>query len=252
MLAAFKERMKQGERLIGAFVCLPVPESAEIMAELGYDWLILDTEHGPYDTLVAQRMVQAVAGRCACIVRIPSSDEVWIKKALDTGAEGVLVPLVNTAEAARRVAAACRYAPQGTRGMGGARCHRYGAGFQEYVAHANERVTVIVQAEHAEAVANIEAIAAVPGIDGIFIGPYDLSASMGRPGRLDDPEVQAGIRRIREATLKAGLALGIYCDTAETAGRYMPQGFSLIGLATDLAYLIRAAGSALAQARESI
>jgi 2-dehydro-3-deoxyglucarate aldolase/4-hydroxy-2-oxoheptanedioate aldolase len=248
----FKQRVKQGEKLIGAFVCLPVPESAEIFAELGYDWLILDTEHGPYGTLTVQRMVQAVAGRSACIVRIPSNEEVWIKKALDTGADGVLVPLVNTAEVAGRVAAACRYAPAGTRGMGGARCHRYGAGFQDYVDRAEEKVSVIVQAEHAEAVANIEAIAAVPGIDGIFIGPYDLSASLGKPGRIDAPEVQATIRKVREATLAAGLALGIYCDTADTAARYLGQGFTLIGMSTDLACLIRAAGQALEQARRAV
>jgi 2-dehydro-3-deoxyglucarate aldolase/4-hydroxy-2-oxoheptanedioate aldolase len=248
MLTDFKLRLTRGERLIGPFVCLPCPESAEIMAELGFDWLILDTEHGPYDTLTAQRLAQAAA-RCPCVVRVASNEEVWIKKALDIGAAGVLVPLVNTAEVAARVARACRYAPAGTRGMGGARAQRYGLAFEAYIAAANEGLAVIVQAEHIEAVENIEAIVAVPGIDAIFIGPYDLSASMGKPGLIDDPAVRAAIDRVRDATLKAGLKLGIYCGDAPAARAFLAQGFTLIGMSTDLNYLAGAAGAALAGVR---
>lgn len=252
MLTGFAQRLRRGETLIGAFICLPAPESAEIFAVLGYDWLILDTEHGPFGPLTAQRMIQAAGGRCGCVVRVPALDEVWIKKALDTGADGVLVPLVNTAEEARRAAAACRYAPAGTRGMGGARCHHYGAKFAEYVAAANESLAVIVQAEHALAVRHIEAIAAVPGVDAVFVGPYDLSASLGKPGRLDDPEVTAAIGRIRDAVRRAGRGLGIYCGSAAEAVRYRGQGFTLIGLGTDLAHLTRAAAAELEHARGRI
>ncbi len=251
MLTDFKERLAQGGAFIGAFVCLPCPESAELLAEIGYDWLILDTEHGPYGVLEAQRALQAVARRCPCVVRVPANDDVWIKKALDIGAAGVLVPLVNTAAMAAQVARACRYAPAGTRGMGLARAHRYGAGFQDYVARANDRVAVIVQAEHIEAVENIEAIVAVPGIDAIFVGPYDLSASMGKPGQIDDPGVQAAIGRVRDAALAAGVRLGIYCSDGQAARSFLRQGYSLIGLSTDLNYLAQAAGDALAAARST-
>ena len=250
MLTDFKARLTRGEHLIATFLCLPCPESAEIMAELGFDWLILDTEHGPYDTLTAQRLAQAAVRR-PCVVRVASNEEVWIKKALDIGAAGVLVPLVNTAEVAGRVARACRYAPAGTRGMGGARAQRYGLGFEEYVAGANDKLAVIVQAEHIEAVENIEAIAAVPGIDAIFVGPYDLSASMGRPGRIDDPAVREAVERVRVATLEAGLRLGIYCGDAASARERLAQGFTLIGLSTDLNHLAAAAGSALASVRSA-
>jgi 2-dehydro-3-deoxyglucarate aldolase/4-hydroxy-2-oxoheptanedioate aldolase len=250
MLTDFKSRLTQGEALIGAFICLPSPESAELFAELGYDWLIIDTEHGPYGELTAQRMLQAVGRRCPAVVRVPSNEDVWIKKALDIGAAGVLVPLVNTPETARRVSRACRYAPEGTRGMGGARAHRYGIGFQSYVTGANRAVAAIIQAEHIEAVENIEAIADVPGIDAIFVGPYDLSASMGKPGQVNDPEVQAAVRKIRDATLRAGLRLGIYCSDPESARDFVRQGFTLIGMSTDLNYLFQSAGAALAAVRK--
>lgn len=249
MVTDFKERLVRGETFIGAFVCLPCPESAELLAEIGYDWLVLDTEHGPYGPLEAQRALQAVGRRCPCVVRVPASDDVWIKKALDIGAAGVLVPMVNTAAAAARVARACKYAPAGTRGMGLARAHGYGAGFEEYVAQANDRIAVIVQAEHIEAVENIEAIVRVPGLDAIFVGPYDLSASMGKPGQVSDPDVQAAIRRVRDAALAAGVQLGIYCSDAKAARGFVRQGYTLIGMSTDLNYLAQAAGDALTAAR---
>jgi 2-dehydro-3-deoxyglucarate aldolase/4-hydroxy-2-oxoheptanedioate aldolase len=249
MLTDFKDRLKRRETFIGAFVCLPSPESAEIFAELGYDWLIIDTEHGPFDSLTAQRMLQAVGKRCPCVVRVPSNEDVWIKKALDIGSAGVLVPLVNSAEIAARVARACRYAPAGVRGMGGARAHRYGIGFQDYVANADQRILTIIQAEHVEAVANIAAIVDVPGIDAVFVGPYDLSASMGRPGQVKDPEVQAAIRAVRDVVLAAGLALGIYCSDPGSANDLVAQGYTLIGMGTDLNYLAKSAGAALEAVR---
>jgi 2-dehydro-3-deoxyglucarate aldolase/4-hydroxy-2-oxoheptanedioate aldolase len=251
MRTDFKTRLTRGDAFVGAFICLPSPESAELFAELGYDWLIIDTEHGPYDALTAQRMLQAVGRRCPCVVRVPSNEDVWIKKALDIGAAGVLVPLVNSPEVAARVARACRYAPEGSRGMGGARAHRYGVGFQDYVASANREIAAIVQAEHIEAVDRIDAIAAVPGIDAIFVGPYDLSASMGKPGRIQDPEVQAAIGRVRDATLKAGRTLGIYCSDPESARDGLRQGYTLIGMSTDLNYLAQSAGAALAAAKRT-
>ena len=249
MLTDFKERLVRGDTFIGAFVCLPCPESAELLAGIGYDWLILDTEHGPYGPLEAQRALQAVGRRCPCVVRVPASDDVWIKKALDIGAAGVLVPMVNTAAVAAHVARACKYAPAGTRGMGLARAHGYGAGFEDYVAQANDRVAVIVQAEHIEAVENIETIVRVPGLDAIFVGPYDLSASMGKPGQVSDPDVQAAIRRVRDAALAAEVRLGIYCSDTKAARGFLRQGYTLIGMSTDLNYLAQAAGDALAAAR---
>ena len=249
MLTDFKQRLERGERFIGTFISLPSPESAEIFAEVGYDWLIIDTEHGPFDVLLAQRMLQAVGGRCPCVVRVPSNEEVWIKKALDIGSAGVLVPLVNTAATAARVARACRYAPAGVRGMGGARAQRYGVGFQDYVERADRDILAIVQAEHIQAVENIEAIVRVPGIDAVFVGPYDLSASMGKPGQIRDPEVTSAIRRVRDAVLGAGLKTGIYCSDGAAAREFLQQGYTLIGMSTDMSLLVHVAGKELAAAR---
>ena len=249
MLTDFKQRLERGERFIGTFISLPSPESAEIFAEVGYDWLIIDTEHGPYGELTAQRMLQAVGKRCPCVVRVPSNEEVWIKKALDIGSAGVLVPLVNTAATAARVARACRYAPAGVRGMGGARAQRYGVGFQDYVERADRDILAIVQAEHIEAVENIEAIVRVPGIDAVFVGPYDLSASMGKPGQIRDPEVTSAIRRVRDAVLGAGLKAGIYCSDGAAAREFLQQGYTLIGMSTDMSLLVHVAGQELAAAR---
>jgi 2-dehydro-3-deoxyglucarate aldolase/4-hydroxy-2-oxoheptanedioate aldolase len=134
--------------------------------------------------------------------------------------------------------------------MGGARAHRYGIGFQDYVARANREMVAIIQAEHIEAVENIEAIASVAGIDAIFVGPYDLSASMGKPGQVKDPEVQAAIRKIRDATLRAGVRLGIYCSDPESAKHFILQGYTLIGMSTDLNYLSQSAGAALAAVKK--
>jgi 2-dehydro-3-deoxyglucarate aldolase/4-hydroxy-2-oxoheptanedioate aldolase len=249
MLTDFKARMERGDRFIGTFISLPSPESAEVFAEVGYDWLIIDSEHGPYDAMIAQRMLQAVGGRCPCVVRVPANEEVWIKKALDIGAAGVLVPLVNTAETAARAVRACRYAPAGTRGMGGARAHRYGVGFQDYVDRANREIVAMVQAEHIEAVENIDAIVRVPGLDAVFVGPYDLSASMGKPGHVHDPEVTGAIRRVRDAVLGAGLKAGIYCSDGVAARSALQQGYTLIGMSTDMSLLVDAAGRQLAAAR---
>jgi len=251
MLTDFKARLSRGDAFIGAFICLPSPESAEIFAEVGYDWLILDTEHGPYDIRLAQAMLQAVGTRCPCVVRVPSNEDVWIKKALDVGPSGVVVPLVHTAEIAEHVVRACKYAPEGVRGMGGARAHRYGVGFQEYVARANREIAVIVQAEHIAAVEQIESIVKVPGIDAIFVGPYDLSASMGKPGRVKEPDVQAAVGKIRDATLRAGVKLGVYCSEPEEARDCLKQGYTLIGMSTDLNHLTQSAGRALAAARQT-
>jgi len=133
--------------------------------------------------------------------------------------------------------------------MGGARAQRYGVGFQEYVAQANQKIVAIVQAEHIEAVKNIAAIVNVPGIDAVFVGPYDLSASMGKPGQVQDPDVQAAIRTVRDAVLHAGLKLGIYCSDPESARDFVEQGYTLIGMSTDLNHLAASAGAALAAAR---
>ena len=241
----FRSRLKNGELLIGTLVSLPSPEIAEILAEVGFDWLFLDTEHGVYNAVEAQAMLQAVGGRCAGVVRVPAADEVWIKKALDIGADGVIVPLVRTAEEAAAIVSACKYPPEGTRGVGLSRAHKYGIGFDDYIKRANKEVAVILQVENRDAVNNIESIISVDGVDAIFIGPYDLSASLGKLGQVNDPEVIAAINHVRNTCISQKVRLGYFGATAEAAQPYIDQGFTLITVGTDSLLMAKSAADAL-------
>ena len=129
----FRAKLQAGELLVGTIVTLPTPEIAELLTSLGFDWLFIDTEHAPFDARDAQRLLQAAGRDCPCLVRVPAGDEVWIKKALDIGATGVIVPQVNSPERAAQIVRLCKYPPEGVRGVGIARAHGYGARFQDYV-----------------------------------------------------------------------------------------------------------------------
>ena len=187
---SFAERLRKGERLIGTLVSLPSAEITEILSETGFDWLFIDAEHGAFNPQQAQTLLQA-AGQCPCVIRVPAGDEVWIKKALDIGGAGIIAPQVHTAEQAEQIVRYCKYSPDGSRGVGIGRAHKYGIRFEDYIKTANENIAVILQAESREAIDNIESITSVEGIDAILIGPYDLSASLGKIGKVTDPEVRA-------------------------------------------------------------
>ncbi|HSC15016.1 MAG TPA: aldolase/citrate lyase family protein, partial [Gammaproteobacteria bacterium] len=220
--------MKRREKLLGTMVTLASAASAEVLAALGFDWLFIDGEHGPLETRELLEILQAVGDKTACIVRVPQAAEVPIKKALDLGAHGIIVPQVNTAEQAADVVRWSRYAPEGERGVGLARAHGYGQNFREYLSAANREIAVIVQAEHARAVENIDAIARVPGVDAVLVGPYDLSASLGKMGQIDDPAVAAAIDRVTTACRGAGMPLGIFGVTAAAVRPYAARGYSLL------------------------
>jgi 2-dehydro-3-deoxyglucarate aldolase/4-hydroxy-2-oxoheptanedioate aldolase len=245
MFQKFRRRLLAGEQLLGTLISLPSPEAAEIAASTGYDWLFIDGEHGALDALLIQRMLQAVGDRCPCLVRVPLADEISIKRVLDVGAAGVIVPQVNTVAQAEAVVRCCRYPPQGGRGVGIARAHGYGGYFGEYVAHANEDVSVVIQAEHIDAVENIEGLAAVAGVDAIFVGPYDLSASMGRMGQVADPDVQAAIGRVASACQRSGRATGIFGLDATAVRGYAGDGFTLLAAGCDGAWLVQGASANL-------
>src|SRR5512139_3001531 len=155
MNLSFRQRLKDREALVGTIVSLGSPEVAEVLSAAGFDWLFVDAEHSPLDALAIQRIVIG-AGSTPCLVRLARGDEVSIKKALDVGAAGIIAPLVNSAEQAAAVVCHAKYAPLGTRGVGASRAHGYGLAFQEYITTANDRTAVVVQAEHGDAVNNIE------------------------------------------------------------------------------------------------
>ena len=242
----FRQRLKARELLVGTLISLASPEVTEIMANAGFDWLFLDAEHSALSTLDLQRMVLG-AGSTPCLARVEASAEVPIKKALDIGAAGIIAPLVNSAEQAAQVVRWAKYAPLGTRGVGIGRAHGYGAKFQEYVQHANENVAVIVQAEHIDAVHNMEKIAQVAGVDAVLVGPYDLSASLGRLGEVRHPEVVAAIEHVTQVCQAAQLPLGIFGLSSEAVLPYIERGYTLITVGVDTVLLGSAARHMLQQ-----
>ena len=229
----FRNRLRQGELLRGVLLNLPSAAVAEILAGAGFDWLFIDAEHGAIDTGDLVAILQAVERDLACVVRVPALSGGAIKRALDMGAAGIIVPQVDTAEQAAEVVRFARYAPQGDRGMGLARAHRYGFGLREYIAAANDAVAVIVQAEHARAVENIDRIAAVPGIDAIFLGPLDLSASLGHAGDFDHPRVVEAIEHVTRRCQAVGMPLGFFGVDARAVKPFIARGYTLICAGVD-------------------
>jgi 2-dehydro-3-deoxyglucarate aldolase len=249
MKESFRTCLLRGDLLIGTLVSLPAPEVAEILAEAGFDWLFIDMEHSQLDPPAAQVILQAVDQRINCVLRVALNDEIWIKKALDTGASGVMIPQVNSAEDARQAVRFCKYPPQGGRSVGLWRAQGYGVRLAQYLAEANRQTAVIVQVEHIQAVNNLEAILAVEGIDAVLVGPYDLSASMDHMGQVEHPDVQAAIQRVRQACQSQGMPLGIFATTAERARAYIQEGYRLVAVGGDTLMLNNAARNLLAKLR---
>jgi len=247
----FRARLRQRERLVGTMLTIPAPAIAEMCADAGFDWLFVDMEHGALDLHDVERIAQAVGERCACVVRAPSNDRVWIGKILDLGVAGIIVPQVNSAEEAARAVRAAKYPPQGTRGVGIGRAARYGAQLHEYLARANDETAVIVQIEHVDAVRNVESIAQVQGVDAFMIGPFDLSGSFGKPGHIGDADVQTAIAETRETAFAHNLSVSVFCPTLEQARRAQSEGYNLMLVGADSLLLgdaLRALVRALAHA----
>ncbi len=245
---SLKERLRQDEPLVGSLVTVPSLDVAEIMARVGFDYLWIETEHAAMDFAQAQSLIQAVGGRCPCLVRVPDKAEVWVKKALDTGCDGIIVPQIRSAEEAEQIVAWSLYPPVGRRSVGVSRAHGYGMAFRDYVDEANEALVIILQAEHVEAVEHIASIAAVEGVDAVLIGPFDLSGSLDVLGETDHPRVLDAIETIRHHCQAAGMPLGIFAADAPMARRYIEQGFTLIALGMDAFFLWQSAQETLESA----
>ncbi len=243
MLAAeIKAKLKRGEVSLGSWMSMAHVSIAEILASAGYDWVVIETEHTAIDNHEVLRLLPAIEHAGAVpLVRLAWNDAIQCKAVLDSGAAGVLVPMVNSRTEAELAVKAVKYPPMGTRGVGLARAQHYGERFAEYVAQANDSTLLIVQIEHVDAVRNIEEILDVPGIDGTFIGPYDLSMSMGLPGQLDHPDILQARRRVLEATKARGLAPGIHLVHPDRAvadiASVIAEGYQFIALGTDILFL---------------
>ena len=233
-----KTRLKAGEKLLGAWTSTDSPDNAEVMALSGIDFLLMDHEHGQAALPDAIAQLRAIQGtKCAGLLRTPWNDMVFIKRVLDAGIHGVMVPQVNTPDEARAVVAACRYPPLGIRGAAGStRATAYGTDAGYYDRAADDLI-VIVQIETPQAVENTAAIAAVEGIDVIFVGPRDLSANIGKLNKMDDPELRALIAKIEDATLKSGKTLGTVAPTGSIAKQLFARGYTFVISGSDLTHL---------------
>ena len=261
----FKQAMAQRQAQIGLWLGLADAYSAEILAGTGYDWLLVDGEHAPNDLRSILHQLQAIASAASAtsalppgmqaphpIARVPVGDTALIKQFLDLGVQTLLVPMVDTAAQAQQLVRATRYAPEGVRGMGSAlaRSSRWQA-YPQYVHEANQQICLLVQAETVEAMANLDAIAATPGVDGVFIGPADLSASMGHPGNPGHPDVQAAIHDGIARILRAGKAPGILATTESQARQWLAAGALFVAVGVDTMLLVSAAQELLARYRSA-
>ncbi len=239
----FKAALQDDQTLWGLWLGLVNTSCAEISATAGFDWLLIDGEHGPFELKDMQHHLQALeAYDVSPIVRIEEGRTALIKRVLDIGAQTILVPMVDTVEQARELVLDVNYPPAGRRGMGGAlaRAARWNR-IPGYPKIANDEICLIVQVETVEAMKNLEEIAAVEGIDGIFIGPTDLSASMGHIGNADHPEVVAAIEQGIEIINKAGKAAGLLSVNINAARHYESKGAKFIGVGVDTLLLANAA-----------
>ncbi len=249
--SALKIALKAGKSIVGSFVTLPAAGVAEVMALAGFDLLVIDTEHGPFGVETAENLVRgAQIGGVPSIVRVPDSQPATILKALDIGAAGVQVPLVNTAEDARRVVWPAKYHPEGGRGMALMRSSRYTASQPAtYFARANAETFVVAHCETMEAVNNLPEILAVPGIDVVFVGPYDLSQSLGAPGQVNLPEVQAAVNRALATIISSPVAAGSHALSPAHARLLIQKGVKYVTLGMDFGYLLSACRNDLIDAR---
>jgi 4-hydroxy-2-oxoheptanedioate aldolase len=251
-----KEKLKRGEPALGAWLSLPSVPLARVMARLGFDWLAIDLEHSAHHPVLVSDMVSAIVdvGTCAPIVRLPSHGVEWVKWALDAGAWGVIVPMVNTAEEARQVVSYAKYPPLGVRSVGGVFAP-YGFGttsWPEYIQKANDETLVAVQIESTRALEHLGDILAVPDIDVAFVGPNDLHAQLGLTPGSDwtEPVFVEALARIQAEARAHQVAPGIFCSDGESAAWRLRQGFQMINVTTDISSLISSATRNLRIARE--
>lgn len=242
----FRRRMREGRPPLGTLVTVDSAEVVEALAACGFDWLFIDMEHGALDLAATQRLVRAAGERTHALVRVPANEGPWIRRVLDTGCDGIIVPLVRSAAEVRAAVDAARYPPQGRRSVGMGRAHGYGLRFAEYVREANQQIAVIVQIEHIDAVREIDEILAVEGVDAVLIGPYDLSGSMNLLGEVRHPEVQVAIATVRARCREQAMPWGIFVVDPADAAPELEQGASYVAVGTDLAFMTGRAREAIA------
>ena len=240
----FRKRLLKRESLIGIMVTVADQAILEALARIGFDWLFIETEHAPKLAEQLNGIVLA-AGGVPCLVRLSRNDEISVKRALDSGAAGIIAPRVNSVDTCRKLVDFAKFPPLGSRGIGIARANQYGVNVRDYVDEANSGVSVVIQIEDREGIENLEEMLEIDGVDAVFIGPYDLSASIGHIGELDHQEIQNLIEHARLICSKARIPIGIFESDCIGANRRLEQGFSLITISSDISCIIHQTKSLL-------
>ncbi|MDP4223265.1 MAG: aldolase/citrate lyase family protein [Bacteroidota bacterium] len=208
-------RKAEGKQLIGIIYTSGSLEVAEMISQSGFDWVMIDMEHSVLTLKDVQNSLPVFGKKLLRIVRIPGNDPVWIKRVLDTGCDGIMVPMVNSGEEAEKLVRAAKYPPVGQRSVGITRAHSYGQSFSKYLESANSDLIIMAQIEHRDGVRNIDLILNIKGIDWIFIGPYDMSASMGLAGQVSHPDVRKAIELVKKKCRDSGIPYGIFGASPE-------------------------------------
>ncbi|MFO7997098.1 MAG: aldolase/citrate lyase family protein [Dehalococcoidia bacterium] len=240
MTNSLKSKLRDRRLTIGSWVTLGHSSVAEIMAKAGFDWLTVDMEHSAITLREAQQLIQVIElSGCAPLVRVGANDANMIKRVMDTGAHGVIVPMINSKEDAEQAVGAVKYPPQGFRGVGLARAQSYGTNFEGYRKWNETESMVIVQIEHIKAVENLEAILSVEGVDAFIVGPYDISASLGVPGQFDHPEMTSVLSKVLDTAKRLNAIAGYHVvppDTRQVVEK-AKQGYRFLAYSTDFLFL---------------
>lgn len=237
---SLKQKLSQHEITIGSWISLAHPGLAEIMANAGFDWLVIDLEHSVITIREAEELIRIIQlSGVAPLVRLSANDPIQIKRIMDAGAEGIIIPMVNCAEEARQAVKAVYYPPYGNRGVGLARAQGYGTSFEEYRNRLADSAVVIVQVEHITAAQNLESILSVEGVDGFIVGPYDLSGSLGVPGNFEDPKMIETMEAIQSISAKINASGGFHVVSPDPAlvKEKIEQGYTFLAYGVDFLFL---------------
>ena len=235
-----RKRIKAKELTLGSWITIGHPNVAEILANAGFDWLVIDIEHNPFDPAMVQTLITTIQSKgVKAIVRVSKNEEVVIKQVLDAGADGIIVPMVCSKEDAIQAVNYAKYPPIGKRGVGLARAQQYGTQFASYEQWVAEGLIVIAQIEHIEGINNLEDIISVDGIDGTIIGPYDLSGSMGMPGEFEKPVVKEALKRYIDVCKAHQFPMGFHVVDArvEKVQEKIDEGYTFIAYGTDFLFM---------------
>ncbi|WP_096028182.1 HpcH/HpaI aldolase family protein [Campylobacter lanienae] len=252
---SLKQKLKNKELTIGSWVTIGHPSVVEIMANAGFEWLVIDIEHTSIDLTMVQILISTIQSKgLKALIRVSKNEEVVIKRVLDMGADGIIVPMITNADDAQKAVDYAKYPPIGKRGVGLFRAQNYGLSFNEYKKWVNDELVIIAQIEHYLAAENIESIIKIEGIDGIIIGPYDLSGSLGYPGEYDRLEVKEAINKILLACDKNNIPSGFHVIETDTSNivEKIKQGCTFLAYSLDFLFLLNSSKTGMENIKKDI